>query len=105
MIEIKPNNGIEVMECTDGQACLGYALFRITERTMEIIDAVLFEPDARMIDGLLRSVLNAGLHRGCEEAFCIRETLFPALSAIGLATEGNKCTVALQTLFKKCTNC
>ena len=105
MIEIKPNEQIEVMEYTDGQACLGYALFRIAGKNLEIIDAVLFESDTRMLDGLLRSALNAGLNRGCEKAFCTRKILFPAIVSIGFTQEKNKCTVALQTLFKKCTNC
>ena len=92
----------DAMVLRDGDGEIyGYALFRVTGDTVEILSVHTDEP--LMTEGLIRSVLNAGDCRGAEIGLCRVEELAPVLRRLEFEAGENGYTVSIrQFLYGEC---
>ena len=75
----------------------GYALFRVDGDTVEILSVTSDEP--LMVDGLIRSVLNAGDYRGAQYGLCRADSLIPNLKRLEFKETDDGFRVSLEEFF------
>lgn len=97
-------DGVEalVLRESDGTVS-GHALFRVMGDTVELLGVTSDEP--LMVDGLIRSVLNAGDYRGATEGLCRIEAFFPQLKRLEFAPAEDGMRVSLEAFFRAGCGC
>lgn len=98
------DDGVEalVLRESDGTVS-GHALFRVEGDTVELLGVTSDEP--LMVDGLIRSVLNAGDYRGAVEGLCRIEALYPQLKRLEFAPAEDGWRVSLEQFFRAGCGC
>ncbi len=91
-----------VLRESDGTVS-GHALFRVEGDTVELLGVVSDEP--LMVDGLIRSVLNAGDYRGAQYGLCRIESLLPHLKRLEFTPSEDGWRVSLETFFRAGCGC
>ncbi len=96
--------GVEalVLRESDGTVS-GHALFCVQGDTVELLGVVSDEP--LMVDGLIRSVLNAGDYRGAQQGLCRIENLVPHLKRLEFAPAEDGWRVSLEAFFRAGCGC
>ncbi len=91
-----------VLRESDGTVS-GHALFTVTGDTVELLGVVSDEP--LMVDGLIRSVLNAGDYRGAQYGLCRVESLLPHLKLLEFTPAEDGWRVSLEAFFRAGCGC
>ncbi len=92
-------DGVEALVLRDSrQELSGHALFRVEGDTVELISVTSDEP--LMVDGLIRSVLNAGDYRGALYGLCRNESLIPNLKRLEFKETDGGYKVSLEEFFR-----
>lgn len=76
----------------------GYALFRVTGDTVEILQVETEEP--LMTEALIRAVLNAGDCRGAMTGVCRIESLAPVLKRLEFSPTDDGYAVSIDAFFR-----
>ncbi len=91
--------GVDALVLRDSrEEVTGHALFRVAGDTVEILSVVSDEP--LMVDGLIRSVLNAGDYRGAQYGMCRESSLAPNLKRLEFKQTDDGFKVSLEEFFR-----
>lgn len=89
-----------ILRGSDG-AVEGHTFFRLEGDTVEILSVTCDEPI--MVSGMLRSVLNAGDHRGADFGFCRVESLASELRRLEFQPVEDGWRISIAEFFRgKC---
>ncbi|MBE6778897.1 MAG: hypothetical protein E7541_05870 [Ruminococcaceae bacterium] len=96
---INAPEGVEALVLRDSrQEISGHALFRLQGQEVELLGVVCDEP--LLVDGLIRSVLNAGDYRGATDGLCRVESLAPHLQRLEFQPTEDGWRVSLEAFFR-----
>lgn len=96
--------GREAMVLRDSDGCMtGHATFSVTGDTVELFTVEAQEP--LLVDGLIRSVLNAGDFRGAVTGLCRDESLALTLRRLEFSPSDEGYTVSLAHFFRGDCHC
>ncbi len=99
---MEENSG--AVEARDGEESLGYCLYTLDHRSMQV-RALTPEEDSYMADGVLRSALHVAVTRGVFAAYYTDTAPVGLLGRLGFIKNDENRELDIGKLFSSCQNC